>query len=374
MSLANPVPEIDVSPSATGFSIGGEELLVRAGINSAIHVFQFVLNGQTPSNPNDTPIFINFSDQAATITADAGSAINAAFNAAVATQGVSPYPNRILFVDDSTGISVNPPATAAGAQGELSVLNAPFIGGANIVPYTAGDGLQQVEYETINEINAVYGALGSRLWAYDDTAVGFGVDTPPPQPFPPKFVPPNPLPTGFEYLSGEIDIQFSVNADFSLTPQFFEFGQGPGGKITGMAFDGGNLYSVTDQGGVYQGFGQTYLPESSVYVARQYAFEGLALGPQDIDLNGNGVPGQLAHDLFAISTPSPLNPGAGSVLVAFTDGQSARGPAGAPDNVFDTPINFQGQTTSTGAYQDFTTMPGITNPTGLAFSPLDINL
>ena len=402
ITLANPVPEIDVSPSALGNTINDEEFLVRSGINAAIHVFQFVLKGQIQTNPNDTPIFVNPLDNAATLTADAVNAINIAFNAAVATQGVSPYTNRIVFVDDSTGISVNPPATPAGAQGELAVLNAPFIGGANIVPYTAGDDGNQLEFETINEINAVFGALGSRLWAYDARAVPpeGGVDAPPPPPI---------------FLSGTMDIYFSVNADFSQITWLPEVGQGPGGYITGMAFDGGLMYGVSSNGGVYQiggtqditsagilydtDFGSLvgndpsgiyggfvdaitghvleplkYLPASSAYVARQYAFEGLALAPQDIDLNGNGVPGQLAHDLFAISTPSGLNPGAGSVLVAFTDGQSARGAAGAPDSVFDTPINFQGQTVSTGAYQDFTTIPTITAPTGLAFSPLDVNL
>jgi len=64
---------------------------------------------------------------------------------------------------------------------------------------------------------------------------------------------------------------------------------------------------------------------------------------------------------LAISQPSVLNAAAGSVLVAFTDGQSARGAAGAPDSVFDTPINFQGQTVSTGAYQDFANIAGLTS-------------
>ena len=395
MSLANPTPELDIAPGTTGGAISGTEFLVRSGINSAVHVFQFVLNGNPPSNPNDTPVFVNPGDNAATLAAEAVNTINTTFGGAVATQGVSPYTNRILFVDDSTGISVNPPATASGPGGPLSVLNCPFIGGANIVPYTAGDSATQLEFQTINEINAVFGALGSRLWAYDDVSV--------------------PIPTGAaggpdtrpSILTGTMDIQFSVNADFSNT-QLPEIGQGPGGYIDGMAFDGNLMYGVSNEGGVYQiggtqdmsraginkdGFAPSgifggffdsisgqfvvpmqYLPASSEYVARQYAFEGLALGPQDISLNGNGVPGQLANDLFAISQPSGLDPNAGAVLTAFTDGQSARGPAGAPDHVFDTPINFQSQTVPTGAYQDFTTIPSIFNPTGLAFSPLDINL
>jgi hypothetical protein len=407
MSMANPVPEIDVNPSAVGSMVANEEFLVRGGINSAIHVFQFVLVGGAPTNPNDIPVFVNPGDNATTLATDAVNAINTAFNAAVAHQGVSPFSNRIVFNDDSIGISVNPSSQPqSGTQGQITVLNAPFIAGANPVLYTAGDTANQLEFETINAINGVFGALGSRLWSYDETLVpnAGGVDAPPPPPL---------------FLTGTMDIQFSVSADFSQT-NLPELGQGPGGFINGMAFDGQSVYGVSDHGGVYQigglqdmnaagitfelntgvwppPFGDPsgiygsfldsiteqlflepmqYLPASSEYVAKQYSFEGLTLGPQDLNFNGDGSGPQLAHDLFAVSKPSGLDPAAGSVLVAFTDGQNTRGAAGAPDSVFDTPINFQGQTVPTGAFRDFTNLPGgfDSQLTGLAFSPLDVNL
>ncbi|MEY4178124.1 MAG: hypothetical protein RLY70_1698, partial [Planctomycetota bacterium] len=117
------------------------------------------------------------------------------------------------------------------------------------------------------------------------------------------------------------------------------------GRTTGMAFLGGTLYGVSDAGEFFT----INTGNASVNVLRTYAgvsFQGLALGPQNLDADRDQVP-EYANYLFAISANGRLR----AIDTA---------------NVNSNPAIFAGGATTLDT--------GVANPTGLAFSNLDFNL
>lgn len=115
------------------------------------------------------------------------------------------------------------------------------------------------------------------------------------------------------------------------------------GNVTGLAFDqfsGGNLYGVTNRGEFIR-IDQTsqnimtatliadFTSSGIGTVATTNGFQGLALGPQNVDANGDGTPGDFATTFFAVTDDGRL--------VAFDN-------AGTPVSAFDS--NRQTQTLS----------------------------
>jgi hypothetical protein len=130
-----------------------------------------------------------------------------------------------------------------------------------------------------------------------------------------------------------------------------------GGRVRGLAWLGGRLYGAADNGaffwigGVDDGnFTITINPIATIAGA---TFAGLAVGPQN--LNG----GALQNLLFAIDDAGGLR---------------ALSTTGALQNVFD--LNRDGVVDNGLNGQPLTTVipTGVTGVTGLAFSPLDVNL
>jgi hypothetical protein len=129
----------------------------------------------------------------------------------------------------------------------------------------------------------------------------------------------------------------------------FEAATGDVGITTGLAFIGNTLFGVSDAGFLYTV--STFSGAASVLAATGFSFAGLAIGPQNLDFDGDGTGGDLADTLFAITT--------GGTLVAFDT-------SGTQLAVFDS--NTDGIADST------TASTGLGGVTGLAFSPLDVNL
>ena len=121
-------------------------------------------------------------------------------------------------------------------------------------------------------------------------------------------------------------------------------GPGVGGRTTGMAFVGPTLYGVSTAGQFFRistGSGAATL----IKQFPTYNFTGLALGPQNLN------EGAFARTLFATTTT-------GRVVAFSITGQDVLAFDTNGDDVGDSPFM----------------LTTITNPTGLAFSPLDINL
>jgi len=116
------------------------------------------------------------------------------------------------------------------------------------------------------------------------------------------------------------------------------------GIVTGMAFVGSTLYGVDTLGNFFS-INTATARASIIATFTGVNFQGLAIGPQNL-ANGN-----FASLLFSID--------AGGALRAFTTG-------GALQAVFDS--NNDGVADAT------TRASGVGNATGLAFSPLDVNL
>ena len=131
-----------------------------------------------------------------------------------------------------------------------------------------------------------------------------------------------------------------ANTPFQVIGGIFDNVAGDVGRTTGMAFVGGQLFGVSDTGNFYiigGGGGGGGLASNVVNLG--FAFAGLAPGPQNVE------GGAYANIMFAVDT-------AGNLHAIDTSGQLQ-------------PI-FAGGATSVNI--------GVTNPTGLAFSPLDANL
>ncbi|MCL6502049.1 MAG: tandem-95 repeat protein [Pirellulales bacterium] len=95
-------------------------------------------------------------------------------------------------------------------------------------------------------------------------------------------------------------------------------GEGPGGRITGLAWVGDTLYAVSRNGGFYTvntlNGSLNYLDgDDSLWRTDGLRFEALTIGPQNLDFDSNGVGGDLANTLFAYSTAR------GGELVALRD-------------------------------------------------------
>ena len=117
------------------------------------------------------------------------------------------------------------------------------------------------------------------------------------------------------------------------------------GRTTGMAFLGGTLYGVSDAGEFFT----INTANGNANVLRTYAgtnFQGLALGPQNLDANRDRTP-EYADFLFAITANGQLR-------------------AIDTNSVNSDPAIFAGGATTLDT--------GVANPTGLAFSNLDFNL
>jgi hypothetical protein len=117
------------------------------------------------------------------------------------------------------------------------------------------------------------------------------------------------------------------------------------GRTTGIAFLGGTLYGVSDAGEFFT----INTANGNANVLRTYAgtnFQGLALGPQNLDANRDRTP-EYADFLFAITANGQLR-------------------AIDTNSVNSDPAIFAGGATTLNT--------GVASPTGLAFSNLDFNL
>lgn len=139
-----------------------------------------------------------------------------------------------------------------------------------------------------------------------------------------------------------VAVQFASNVTENVTGMVID-GQGPGGRITGLAWLGDTLYAVSRNGGFYTVNTTTgrlnYLDgDDSLWLTDGLRFEALTLGPQNLDFDGNGVGGDLANTLFAYSTAR------GGELVALRDSgvgsnRDVRFPAfDTPDNLMVLPV------------------------------------
>jgi hypothetical protein len=137
-----------------------------------------------------------------------------------------------------------------------------------------------------------------------------------------------------------------------------------GGRVTGLTWVGGTLYGVADNGTLFTvtdiddgNFDLTATPIAAPAFAG-VAFAGLALGPANLRGEAvpdadptNDVPGFFSDKLFAID--------AGGALYALDT-------TGSPLTVFDADGDGVADATSIAT--------GVGGATGLAFSPLDVNL
>ncbi|HEX5446503.1 MAG TPA: right-handed parallel beta-helix repeat-containing protein, partial [Pirellulales bacterium] len=257
--------------------------------------------------------------------------------------------------------------------------------------------------------NTPAGDAGTYYIAYSTTdpsfQVNFEVENAIDDAFQNQLPPPNPRPAGFVETDATIglfgnglQINNAANIDGANAPEF-NFNNAPGGFVTGMAYDPSTnlFYAVSDRGGVYSmrvspnflpiPTSIQYLGSSSVFTQRGYHFEGLTLGPQNVDWNGDGTGGDLQDVLFATAEvyDNPANPQSGhhSVLTAITDSPlgannifsvNAIG-AGGPVAVFDqTVADATGNPQTTGDYQDNVSLGGLQDVRGVAMSVLDFNM
>lgn len=150
-----------------------------------------------------------------------------------------------------------------------------------------------------------------------------------------------------------------VSGAFSSSPgnsqvEFFSLPNG-GDQLYGVS-SSGKFYSITYGFPFYGDDASTLdVPGQLAHVIKDFGpsvpFAGLAIGPQNLDLNGDGVGGDLSTTLFAITTNGDLyaiDPLTGDFRMDVF--KSANG----------TPVNH--------------VSTGLQDVTGLGFSPLDFNL
>ncbi|HEV3344305.1 MAG TPA: hypothetical protein VG125_28275, partial [Pirellulales bacterium] len=187
-----------------------------------------------------------------------------------------------------------------------------------------------------------------------------------------------------------LTIDNALATNFANAPAFGANGAGPGGFVTGMAYDlqTGDSVAVSANGGVYLlnplTAQLTYLPSSAIFTQRGYHFTGLTLGPQNLDWNGDGTPGDLANIMFASYTDANGLSGVTAITPYTLQGPSIFGPttiaAGAPVAIFDAyTTDAQGNRYATGGYVDHETIESaqglpLAGVTGIALSPVDFNL
>jgi hypothetical protein len=146
------------------------------------------------------------------------------------------------------------------------------------------------------------------------------------------------------------------------------------GRVTGLAFDqftNGTLYGVTTEGELIQindttGAVTRRLDYKGLLGGSPWDFQGLALGPQNIDAGNDGV-GDYSRTLFAITSNGTLY-AIDSQLAATVDASNASQVASTLRAVF-----ADGPDPGT-ALDSSKQITGLTNAVGLAFSPLDFNL
>ncbi|OYV86788.1 MAG: hypothetical protein B7Z73_11145, partial [Planctomycetia bacterium 21-64-5] len=186
-----------------------------------------------------------------------------------------------------------------------------------------------------------------------------------------------------------LTVDYASATNFTGTA-FGAGGAGPGGYVTGMAYDlqTREVIDVSSNGGVYTSFPGsaqlTYLPGSEVFTERGWQFTGLTIGPQNLDWNGDGTPGDLANIVLAsYYDPSTGTYGVTAISPYTLLGSNIFSPttvqAGAPVSIFDAyQTDTAGNRYATGGYTDhveFQTASGQPVPVeGIALSPVDFNL
>jgi hypothetical protein len=159
-----------------------------------------------------------------------------------------------------------------------------------------------------------------------------------------------------------VALQVPLTTEILLQGAFgFDHGDSPVSSFI-FPFGGSELYGVSDRGNFYSidpstGSATILMTQSQISAELGFfaSFEGLAVGPQNLDLDGDGAGGDLAQTLFAITSNGELVAFDVSGLVA------GQGQVRIRNDVFATP----------GAKFLAT---GLQAATGLAFSPLDFNL
>ncbi|HJT30698.1 MAG TPA: hypothetical protein VJ783_01440, partial [Pirellulales bacterium] len=310
----------------------------------------------------------------------------------MATGAVSPLPPYFNVGSMLTGPKARPVSGAQISPGDnfsitdfanrtIEFVLEPSFAGTTFVPNSPpGDaGTYFISYTPTDSSLTVGQEVSSAI----NTAFRF--DIPPPSPRPAGF---SETSATFDLFTGAVAVTDAANIDGTNAPEF-SFTNAPGGLVTGMAFDPntGLFYAVSSNGGVYvmtvnNGIPNprsiTYLGSSSVFTQRGYHFEGLSIGPQNVDWNGDGTPGDLKDVLFAVADA----PGGGSILTAITDtalgannifSPNAIG-AGGPVAVFDQGVPSGSSTIETGDYVDNVSLGNLTGVKGIAMSPLDFNM
>jgi hypothetical protein len=125
------------------------------------------------------------------------------------------------------------------------------------------------------------------------------------------------------------------------------------GLTTGMAFRGDTLYGVDDRGHLFTIDRTTAVATMIRTVSAGTSFQGLAFGPQNVAGGPSDTPGYFADKLFAIDKN-------GWVYCFDTSGNLL-------------PV-FNGDFRQYNGHTDDVGLPVDGNFTGLAFSPLDVNL
>ncbi|MGH7140234.1 MAG: hypothetical protein ACREHD_31230, partial [Pirellulales bacterium] len=193
-----------------------------------------------------------------------------------------------------------------------------------------------------------------------------------------------------------LTINYTSSTNFSGAPEFGQGGAGPGGFVTGMAYDlqqapqlGFNdVIDVSSNGGVYTSgvFSSqlNYLPGSAVFTERGWQFTGLTIGPQNLDWNEGG-----AGDLADIVLASYFDTNTGTYGITAITPYTIPGPsifspttiqAGSPVDIFDAyQTDAAGNRYPTGGYTDHAVLQyanGTPFPValGIALSPVDFNL
>ena len=125
------------------------------------------------------------------------------------------------------------------------------------------------------------------------------------------------------------------------------------GLTTGMAFRGDDFYGVDDRGHLFTIDRTTAVATMIATVSPGTSFQGLAFGPQNVAGGPGNTPGYFADKLFAIDRN-------GWVYCFDTSGNLL-------------PV-FNGDFRQYNGHTDANGLPVDGNFTGLAFSPLDVNL
>ena len=121
------------------------------------------------------------------------------------------------------------------------------------------------------------------------------------------------------------------------------------GDTTGLTFIGNRLFGVTNEGILFETDRNVSFIDVLADFGTSVPFSGLALGPQNLDYDGDGIGGDLANTLFACTSNRWL-------YAIDTEGNQI--------TLFDT--DQDGELESRASI--------ISGATGLAFSPLDFNL